>query len=124
MENNKIKNFKDLESWKFSHNFVLSIYKISVSFPEQEKFGLTNQMRRASVSVTSNIVEGFGRSTKKDKINFYTMAKASLLEVESQILIAKDLGYISEKDSSNLVSDCDRIGRLISGMIKSAESWK
>lgn len=124
MENNKIKNFKDLESWKFSHNFVLSIYKISVNFPEQEKFGLTNQMRRASVSVTSNIVEGFGRSTKKDKINFYTMAKASLLEVESQILIAKDLGYISEKDSLSLVSDCDRIGRLISGMIKSAESWK
>jgi four helix bundle protein len=79
----KIVKFRDLTAWKEAHILVLLIYKISDKFPDKEKFGLTNQIRRASVSISSNIAEGFGRYSAKDKTHFYTMAKTSLAEVEN-----------------------------------------
>lgn len=124
MEKQSIKHFKDLNSWKEAHKLVLSIYKISKIFPEEERFGLVSQIRRASVSVTSNIAEGFGRNTQKDKLSFYTMAKSSLFEIESQLLIAKDLGYIKEKDFFEIENNINIVSKLISGLSKSASSWK
>ena len=92
--NKKIKDFTDLDAWQEAHKLVLSIYKITNSFPEDEKYGLISQMKRSAVSVTSNIAEGFGRSTKKDKIRFYTIAIGSLYELRNQLITSKDLGFL------------------------------
>ena len=94
MDSKKIKSFTDLETWKEGHKLVLIIYKIAKSFPDEERFSLTNQLQRAMVSVTSNIAEGFSRNGKKEKVQFYYMALGSLTEVQNQLLIAKDLSYI------------------------------
>lgn len=80
-EKNTIQEFTDLNSWKVSHDLVLSIYKLTEKLPEKEKFGLISQIKRASVSITSNIAEGFGRQTYKEKVQFYYMAHGSLTEV-------------------------------------------
>ncbi len=120
----KIKNFKDLNSWKEAHSLVIMIYKTTQNFPSEEKFGLTNQIRRAVVSVSSNIAEGFGRSTQRDKMNFFVMAKSSLYEVENQILIAFDLEYIGNENFQQINKKIETVGKLISGLLKTAESWK
>jgi four helix bundle protein len=81
----KITSFNDLKAWQESHVLVVMIYKITDTFPDREKFGLTNQLRRAVISVTSNIAEGFGRQTNKEKVQFYYHANGSLLEIKSQL---------------------------------------
>lgn len=87
---------KDLVVWKESINLVTLVYQITEDFPSDERFGLTFQVRRAAVSVPSNIAEGCGRGTDKDLLHFLDMASGSLSETETQILIAKNLGYIDE----------------------------
>ena len=89
------KDFTDLRVWQSCHTLVLLTYKDTKSFPRDELFALVSQMRRAAVSVTSNIAEGFGRFTSKDKEHFYVMASGSLHELKNQYIIANDLGYIS-----------------------------
>ena len=79
----KIKTFRDLISWQEGHNLVLMIYEVTKTFPREEAFGLTTQLRRAAVSCTSNIAEGFSRLTANDKAHFYTMALGSLTEIQS-----------------------------------------
>jgi len=81
----KIKTFKDLETWKQAHKLVLVIYKLTKTFPKEEKYSLTDQIRRAVVSISSNIAEGFARDSKKDKIRFYSIALGSLIEVQNQL---------------------------------------
>ena len=88
--------FKDLDIWKRSRLFCSAIYAITVSFPENEKFGLTNQLRRASVSIPSNIAEGCSRSSNKDFSRFLEISIGSIFEIEIQLLIASDLGYINQ----------------------------
>jgi four helix bundle protein len=117
-----ITNFKDLYCWKEAHQLVLNIYKISKTFPLDERFSLTNQMRRSAISITSNIAEGFGRSTAKDKLQFYAIAKGSIFELESQLLISKDLGYLKISDFNNLELQISGVGKMIVGMMKSAPS--
>lgn len=119
-----IKNFKDLNAWKESHRLVLMVYKETKDFPEEEKFALLNQIRRCAVSISSNIAEGFGRNTAKDKIQFYGIARGSLLELESQMLIAHDLGYISEDSFSRFNEQFILVGKLLTGLIKSAANRK
>jgi four helix bundle protein len=115
-----IHNFTDLEAWKESQKLVLFVYKITKNFPQEEKFGLTNQIRRASVSIVSNIAEGFGRSSGKDKAQFYAIAKGSIMEVESQLLVAKDLKYIDNRTFEE-ANDLVRLTiRLVSGLVNSA----
>ena len=115
-----IKNFKDLNAWKEAHKLVLLIYKLSEKFPKKENFALSNQVTRAAVSITSNIAEGFARNSSKDKIQFYTIARGSLSELESQFVIAKDLGYIEKDELNNLEEKIVTVSKLISGLIKSA----
>lgn len=91
----KIKDFTDLIAWQKSHELVVLIYKTTKKFPEKEKFGLISQLERAAVSVTSNIAEGFGRSSNKEKDQFLSFASGSLSEVENQLMIARDVGYIT-----------------------------
>jgi four helix bundle protein len=103
MNQGKIKSFTDLNAWREAHSLVLEIYKLTKKFPKEEQFGLANQIRRAIVSISSNIAEGFSRSSYKEKSQFYTMALGSLTEVQSQLLIAKDIPYIT-KDEFNLLA--------------------
>jgi four helix bundle protein len=116
----EIKNFTDLIVYKKSHELVLEIYSLCKKFPADERFALTDQMRRAAISIISNIAEGFSRSSSKDKAHFYAMAKGSLTEIYSQILISKDLRYISENESVIVLEKVSECIRLISGLIKSA----
>ncbi|MGQ2981970.1 four helix bundle protein [Flavobacterium sp.] len=91
-------SFEKLEVWVESKEFTKIIYKITSSFPDTEKFGLTNQIRRATVSICSNIAEGSGRSTFKDKAHFTTMAFGSAVEVLNQLIISFELNFVTEKD--------------------------
>lgn len=119
MEKEKIQNFTDLFAWRESHVVILSIYKVTKMFPSDERFGLIAQIRRASVSITSNIAEGFGRRTSKDKIHFYDMAIGSLNEVRNQLFIARDLSYLTQETWKELEQKIITAHKLINGLIKS-----
>ena len=93
-----ITNFQDLIVWKKSHQLVLEVYKLTEKYPKHELFGLVSQTRRASVSVPSNIVEGFKKRTKKDTLHFCNIADCSLEELKYDLILAKDLKYISEQE--------------------------
>lgn len=112
----KIKSFTDLNAWRESHKLVILIYKASETFPKNEIFGLTNQIRRAAVSISSNIAEGFSRNTTKDKDHFYTLARGSLAELQNQILIARDVDYLSKEDFDKIAKQTVVINKLISGL--------
>lgn len=119
----KISSFKDLYCWKDAHSLVLEIYKITTKFPPSEIFALTNQMRRASVSISSNIAEGFGRQGYKEKLQFYYISRGSLIELENQLLIAKDIKYISQKDYDFINEKINKLHQLINGFIKSTKKY-
>lgn len=121
-EDTKIRAFTDLNAWKESHAFVLMIYNITKQFPHTEQFGLTSQLRRAAVSITSNIAEGFSRHSHKEKLQFYSIAHGSLSEVQSQLLIARDVGYVDEMRCEELFVQSDRVSKLIHGLIKKIRS--
>ncbi|MBI4037799.1 four helix bundle protein [Candidatus Curtissbacteria bacterium] len=116
-----IQSFTDLNAWKESHKLVLLIYKFSRTFPPEEKFGLTNQIRRATLSITSNITEGFSRNSAKEKAQFYYMALGSLRETQNQLILAKDLGYLAKKQFSEIFEISMASSKLINGLIKSAK---
>ncbi len=116
MKNTKIKSFTDLNAWKESHKLVLMIYGETENFPKSEMFGLTNQIRRASVSIVSNIAEGFSRLTVKDKCHFYSMAHGSLTELQSQLLIARDLKFLNKKSFDYIAKQTVEVAKLISGL--------
>ena len=117
-----IRTLKDLDAWKIGHIFVIEIYEISKNFPKEEIFGLTNQLRRAAVSVTSNIAEGFSRNTQKDKCQFYSIALGSRTECQNQLTIALDLGYLSKEKFDNIYDVITRLHKMINGLLKSAAS--
>lgn len=118
MENTKIKSFTDLNAWKEGHKLVLEIYKITKNFPKEELFGLTNQIRRAAVSITSNIAEAFSRQSFKEKAQFYCIAKGSLTELQNQLLIAKDIGYLDSNKFKEIAELTIIIHKLTNGLIK------
>lgn len=122
MNNGQIKNFTDLNAWKFAHKLVLDIYQITKIFPKDEVFGLTSQIRRCAVSITSNIAEGFSRRSFKDKIQFYSIAQGSLTELQNQILIAKDVDYLDKNKFQILADQSILVHKLITGLIKSSKS--
>lgn len=113
----KTSKFEDLFAWQSGHKVVLGIYKISKTFPDDEKFGITSQIRRAAVSITSNIAEGYGRRTSKDKLHFFQIANGSLLEVRNLLRIAVDLNIVEQKDFDILLTELDQTQRLLVGLI-------
>ncbi|MEI7777750.1 MAG: four helix bundle protein [bacterium] len=115
-----IKKFTDLIAWQKAHNLTLWVYKITKKFPTDEKFGLTSQLRRATVSVGANIAEGFGRLSSKDKRHFYLMSRTSLAEVESHFYIARDSKYISEEDFGVFEKRLNLVLLPLIGLLKSA----
>ncbi len=118
MAEDPIKSFRDLNTWQEAHKFCLRVYLITKKFPDEEKFGLSSQMRRAAISVPSNIAEGFSRRSYADKSHFYSVALGSNTELQSQILIAKDLDYITESDYNDLMSSSVTVHKLLNGLIK------
>jgi four helix bundle protein len=119
MAQSKITNFTDLLAWQAAHQLVLHIYHRTKKFPKNEQYGLTDQLRRAAISVVSNIAEGFGRKNQKEKIGFYYYAQASLQEIHSQIIVAHDLGYVSKQTFERFADEIETTGKLISGLIRS-----
>ncbi|OGZ95469.1 MAG: hypothetical protein A2676_00805 [Candidatus Sungbacteria bacterium RIFCSPHIGHO2_01_FULL_51_22] len=122
-EKQKIKSFTDLVAWKEAHVLVLEVYKITKNFPKEEQFGLTNQIRRAAISITSNIAEGFSRNSSKEKVQFYRTSLGSLAEAQNQLLIAKDIGYISSEVFTLVAHKTVRVSKLLNGLLKSAGSF-
>ena len=118
---NKIRSFTDLNAWKQSHDLVLETYRITNNFPKTEIFVLTSQIRRCAISITSNIAEGFSRRTYKDKNQFYFISQGSLTELQNQILLARDLGYIENDVFKNLADKSVIVHKLINGLIKSSK---
>lgn len=106
--------FKELVIWKKSRFFCTEIYSITATFPNDEKFGITNQLRRASVSIPSNIAEGSSRNSNKDFSRFLEIAIGSAYEIETQLLIASDLGFINHDKLDSLIIQLDEIIRMIS----------
>ena len=112
------KPHKKLDVWKLAIELVLDVYGVIKTFPMGEKYNLTDQLRRAVVSIPSNIAEGAARNTKKEFANFLYIAQGSLSELDTQLEIAFKLGYIKSNDFENLELKMDRIGKMISGLIK------
>lgn len=115
---NKIKTFMDLFAWQKGHRLVLYIYKLTLKFPKYEQFGLSDQIRRAGVSITSNIAEGFSRQSIKEKKQFYSISLGSLTEVQNQLIIARDLKYINPDEFDISFSDTIEISKLINSLRK------
>jgi len=118
MTKQKITSFTKLIAWQEAHKLVLIIYKITNSFPKKELFVLTSQMLRCTISITSNIAEGFTRRGKREKRQFYYTAKASLTELQNQLLIAKDVGYIDQKVFEKIAEQTIKVSKLLNGLIK------
>ncbi len=106
-----------LDAWKLSRTLVTNIYKLTREFPKEELFGLTSQIRRSAVSIPSNIAEGAARSGSREFAQFLNIARGSLSELETQLLIATDLGYIKENDP--IFALVDHVSRLVTGLHKS-----
>jgi len=113
-----VKTHRDLNLWKESIHFVTDIYTITKTFPKTEIFGIVNQLRRASVSVPSNISEGAARQSQKEFIQFLYIALGSLAEIESQLVISKNLEYLNKKQYEELIEKLNKIQRMLFGLIK------
>ena len=119
----RIVYFTDLNAWKEAHKLVLEVYKITKKFPQEELFALTSQMRRAAVSITSNIAEGFSRRSYKEKSNFYAMAQGSLTELKNQFFIARDISYISGSEFQKSTEQATLVHRLLQGIIRKSKTF-
>jgi four helix bundle protein len=108
--------FEKLEVWQLAIDYSGDVYATTRTFPSDERFGLTNQVRRASVSISSNIAEGSGRSSRKDFARFVEIAFGSLLETVSQFTIAKRQGFIEQPDFDRLYAAAERLSRMLSGL--------
>ena len=117
-----IKSFIDLDAWKEGHRLVLLIYESTKKFPKEETFGLVSQLRRCVVSITSNIAEGFSRNSYKEKVQFYSMAQGSVTELQNQILIARDVGYILKDEFKKLADQSVKVHKIVAGLIKSSRN--
>ena len=108
--------YKDLEVWKEAINLTTEVYAITKTFPDDEKYGLISQMRRAAVAIPSNIAEGSSRKSDKDTVRFVDIAIASLAELDTQIIISQNLGYL--KDSKEIKAKIDKLFALLRGLQK------
>lgn len=118
----KIKSFRDLIVWQKAKDLSIILYKETNQFPREEVYGLTSQMRRAAISISSNIAEGFKRNSNKEKIQFYTTAYGSLAELESQVEISHDLKYLPDQSYNNIIDSINETARLLDGILARTQS--
>src|SRR5271170_2026601 len=109
-------SYKDLIAWRKAMELVTDIYRATRAFPRDELYGLTNQLRRAAVSVPSNIAEGQARFSQKEFHHFLSIARGSLAEIETQLFLAKELGYLSVTKCAALIANADELGRILNGL--------
>ncbi|MEK6152766.1 four helix bundle protein [Flavobacteriaceae bacterium 3-367] len=119
MLNDSLKSYKELRVWQKSIALIKEVYKVTNGFPEDEKFGLIGQMRRSSVSIPSNIAEGWGRKSLKNYIQFLRNSRGSLFELETQVVISKELNYI--KYSKTIENQIEEISKMLNSLIRSLE---
>ena len=113
------RSFTDLKVWQEGHKLVLRIYDHTATFPDHEKFGLTSQVRRSAGSVTANITEGFERGSKKEFMQFLTIARGSLAETQNHLLVARDLGYLDKQVFDTLAKQTVTTHKLINALLRS-----
>lgn len=118
MEKFKLRSFKDLKVWQEAHSLTITIYEVTKPFPKEEVFGLTNQIRRAAVSIPSNIAEGFNRISQKEKVQFYSIALGSLAEVQSQIMVAHDVGYLNSSFFAKIEGQITVVQKLLNALVR------
>ena len=117
------RSYRELIAWQKAMTFVTEIYAATHRFPSEERFGITNQSRRAAVSVPSNIAEGQARFSQKEFHHFLSQARGSLVEIETQLIIAKDLKYLPTPKAEALLALADELGRILNGLITSIKNW-
>lgn len=110
-------NYRNLQAWQKAMDLVVAVYRCTEQLPQTERFGLTSQMRRAAVSVPSNIAEGKGRFSNKELVQFLLRARGSLLELDTQVILAYRLGYVSEIQFSELQRQSAEVGKILNGLI-------
>ena len=115
----KSRSYRDLNVWKLSIELVKDIYQITTKFPPVEIYGLTNQLRRAAISIPSNIAEGQGRNSFKEIKQFLAIALGSLAELETQLIISHEIGYLNREDSSKLSAALDNIRKMLKALANS-----
>jgi four helix bundle protein len=111
-----VRGFQDLMVWQKAVDLAAEVYRLSRSFPEDELFGMTSQIRRAAISVSSNIAEGNGRGTTKDYMNFVSYSRGSVYEVRSNLEVSNRLGFVATAGVSRAVEMSDEIGRMLTGL--------
>ena len=116
------RSYRDLVAWQKAMSFVTEIYEVTQRFPNEERYGLTSQLRRASVSVPSNIAEGQARFSQKEFHHFLSMARGSLVEIETQLLIARNLKYLPPTRTEALLASAGELGRILNGLISSIKN--
>jgi four helix bundle protein len=109
--------FHDLRVWQGAMEFTVKIYRVTQKFPPHELYGVSSQLRRAAVSIASNIAEGKGRSSDKELLQFLSRARGSLCEIQTQLEIAEQLGYLAATDRSDLLQQSEAVGKMLNGMI-------
>ena len=113
-----MRSFREIKAWQKAHSLALDIYRQTQGFPSEERFGLTSQLRRAATSVTSNIAEGCGRESERDFARFLSIAAGSASEVEYQLLLAHDLGYLSAENHRQLDAQVNEVKRMLNAFIR------
>ena len=116
-----LRTYKDLEVWQKAYELCLSFYRLSRGFPKDETYGLTSQMRRAAVSVISNIAEGYGRRSRKEYVQMLNVAYGSLNEFEAQLMLARDLSYLLDADFLQLQDTLGQVERMLTALIRALD---
>lgn len=120
----EIRSYRDLIAWQRTFHLGLSVYEATHCFPDRERYGLTAQLRRAAISIASNIAEGYGRQGRADYARFLKLARGSLYEVDTQLLFAVELGYLSSMKYEDIKGALDESERVLAGLIKAIEGSK
>lgn len=120
----KLKRYSELIAWQKSKELAVLAYSMTNDYPKAEKFGITSQIRRAAVSISANIAEGYGRRTLKDYVRFLYISQGSLFELETLFAISSDLGYVSQTQFNQIEEDMREVERILSALIRSLENKK
>jgi four helix bundle protein len=112
-------DYRELSVWKQAHGLAMDIYRSTRAFPISERYGLAAQMRRAAVSVVSNIAEGSARHGDRDEVRFFRIAQSSVCELECQLLLSRDVAYLGADEWTPLDKECRQVGKMLNGLIRS-----
>ncbi|MBK9188901.1 MAG: four helix bundle protein [Phycisphaerales bacterium] len=118
---NTIQSYRDLVAWQRARVLVRGVYELTAGLPASERFGLMSQMRRASIGVMSNIAEGYGRGSRQDYMRFLRIARGSLFELESQVVVSMDLGFFEQDQAQRLHALVEEVAKPLSGLLRALE---